>query len=243
MGTASNTITIPAPIQKTDAFSNTLAKVTNTPSIGQQEPKDSTTIVAGDTTSLLKDEVQHNISPGSTSATQPNQVFSLLDTSGRSVIYTLNNGSGVDSVRVFIPYEKKEKGDEVNMAGGDLKKDDIVLQPINPGPANKNEYRVTVINPACKSTATQNDFLNLRKKMAAAGKDEDMLAVARKGFKLKCFTTEQVKNLSLLFLNDYGKYNFYDAAYEHVSDIGNFKSLQSQLSEEYYINRFKAMLR
>jgi hypothetical protein len=79
--------------------------------------------------------------------------------------------------------------------------------------------------------------------MTAAETDEDKIAAAKKGFKSKCFTTEQVKNLSLLFLNDQGKYNFFDASYNHVSDIGNFKTLQSELKDDYYITRFKAMLR
>ncbi|MFT3910309.1 MAG: DUF4476 domain-containing protein [Ferruginibacter sp.] len=244
MATASAIITTPAPIQKTDAFSNTLAKVTNTPSIGQQEPKDSTAIVAGDASPPVKDET----TPVSIQPTQANQVLSVLDSNGRSAIYTLNNGSGVDSIRVFIPYEKKDNANEADaaingLAGSTINKDNITVPAINPVPSNKNEYKVTLVNPACRSTATESDFLNMRRKMAAAGKDEDMLAVAKKGFKSKCFTTDQVKNLSLLFLNDFGKYNFYDVAYEHVSDIGNFKSLQSQLTEEYYINRFKAMLR
>lgn len=110
-------------------------------------------------------------------------------------------------------------------------------------PENKNSYTVSTANPDCKSYATDEDFLKLRKKMASAGNDDDMIAAAKKGFRSKCYSTLQVKNLSLLFLADEGKYNFYDAAYHHVSDAENFKSLETQLSETYYINRFKAMLR
>ena len=51
-----------------------------------------------------------------------------------------------------------------------------------------------------------------------------------------------IKNLSTLFLNDDGKYKFFDAAYTHVSDPENFSSLAAELKDEYYINRFKAML-
>jgi hypothetical protein len=110
-------------------------------------------------------------------------------------------------------------------------------------PEDKNSYTVSTANPDCKSYATDEDFLKLRKKMASAGNDDDMIAAAKKGFRSKCYSTLQVKNLSLLFLADEGKYNFYDAAYHHVSDADNFKSLETQLSETYYINRFKAMLR
>jgi hypothetical protein len=83
----------------------------------------------------------------------------------------------------------------------------------------------------------------LRKTMAATETDDDMLDEARKYFKTKCFTTVQIKNLGALFLSDAGKYKFFDQAYSYVSDTENFASLQSELKEEYYINRFKAMLR
>jgi hypothetical protein len=98
-------------------------------------------------------------------------------------------------------------------------------------------------NSDCKVFATEEDFLKLRKKMAAENNDDDMVAIARKTFKAKCFTTQQLKNLSVLFLNDDGKYKFFDAAYPFVSDSTNFGSLQTVLTDEYYVNRFKAMLR
>lgn len=95
----------------------------------------------------------------------------------------------------------------------------------------------------CSSLASDNDFLKLRKKMAAESTDDGMVQEATKAFKSKCFTVAQVKNLGSLFLNDAGKYKFFDAAYTHVPDPENFSSLQSELKEEYYLNRFKAMIR
>ena len=94
----------------------------------------------------------------------------------------------------------------------------------------------------CASVAVESDFLKLRKKMAAETTDEGMVVAAKKYFKTKCFTVSQVKNLSTLFLNDNGKYKFFDAAYTHVSDPDSFPSLQAELKDEYYLNRFKAML-
>lgn len=79
--------------------------------------------------------------------------------------------------------------------------------------------------------------------MAAQKSDENMIVIARKTFVSKCFSTEQVKNLSSLFLKDEGCYNFFDAAYPHVNDTQNFQTLVSRLTDEYYINRFKAMIR
>ncbi|MFT3680388.1 MAG: DUF4476 domain-containing protein [Ferruginibacter sp.] len=100
-----------------------------------------------------------------------------------------------------------------------------------------------MINSDCKNYATEEDFLKLRKKMVSAGEEDKMIEVAKKAFKTRCFTTDQVKNLGVLFLNDAGKYNFFDAAYPFVSDSHNYSSLAGQLSDPYYINRFKVMIR
>ena len=97
-------------------------------------------------------------------------------------------------------------------------------------------------NSDCKAYATDNDFLKLRKKMAAENNTDEMIAAAKKYFKSRCFTTEQIKNLSFLFLDDEGKYKFFDAAYPFTSDSSQYSSLLEQLKDEYYINRFKAMI-
>src|SRR4030095_4151250 len=88
----------------------------------------------------------------------------------------------------------------------------------------------------CKAVANEDDFFKLRKKMASEKNDDDMISEARKIFKTKCFSTVQIRNLSSLFLTDESKYKFFDAAYQYVSDLDNFSSLQSALKEEYYIN-------
>ena len=100
-----------------------------------------------------------------------------------------------------------------------------------------------LVNSDCKNLAVEEDFLKLRKKMAAENNDDDMVDVAKKVFKYKCFTTEQIKNLCVLFLKDEGKYKFFDAAYPFVSDSYNFNELEAQLSDSYFTNRFKAMIK
>ena len=109
--------------------------------------------------------------------------------------------------------------------------------------ANENIVKPVMVNSDCKNFATEEDFLKLRKKMAAANNDDDMVAVAKKIFKSKCFTTEQIKNLSVLFLKDEGKYKIFDTAYPFVSDSHNFSTLEAQLTDAYFISRFKVMLR
>ena len=107
----------------------------------------------------------------------------------------------------------------------------------------KKDKPIVSFNSDCKAMADDNAFLKLRKKMAASSSDDAMVDAAKKTFKNTCFSVEQVKNLSALFLNDTGKYNFFDAAYPHVYDSQNFGTLQNILTDQYYISRFKAMVR
>ena len=102
---------------------------------------------------------------------------------------------------------------------------------------------MVMVNSDCKINASEDDFLKLRKKMAAETADEEMIVVAKKAFKSKCYSTEQVSNLSALFLKDDARYNFFDAAYPRVSDTQNFGRLVTKLTDEYYVTRFNAMIR
>lgn len=100
----------------------------------------------------------------------------------------------------------------------------------------------TSTNSDCKDFATNNDFLKIRKKMAAEKDRDAMVFAAKKIFKTKCFSTEQILNLSYLFLTDEGRYMFFDAAYPYTSDSEKFPVLISQLKDEYYVNRFQALI-
>lgn len=104
------------------------------------------------------------------------------------------------------------------------------------------EVTTSKVNSDCKAFATHEDFLKLRRKMAGENSVENMIKVAKKYFKLKCFSTEQIKDLSYLFLKDEGKYMFFDAAYAFTSDSDQYQLLQSLLTDEYFLNRFKAMI-
>ncbi len=124
------------------------------------------------------------------------------------------------------------------------------MDATQPGGSSKSDEKVNIIGKSsnksivakCSTSATNDDFLQLRKKMAAAIDNDAMIAEAKKIFKGMCFSTEQVKNLAYLFLTEQSRYQFFDAAYPAVADPANFNSLSVMLSDSYYINRFKAML-
>lgn len=146
-----------------------------------------------------------------------------------------------DTVQIFIPNPKTitkqvpPPQEETKFLPMDTEAKDLT-------PVKKPETQKAGKND-CVAMASETDYLKLRKKMVATDGDDAMLAAAKKVFKTKCFTSEQIKNLGTLFLNDAGRYNFFDAAYLSVSDRENFAGLQAELKDEYYISRFKAMLR
>jgi hypothetical protein len=171
---------------------------------------------------------------------------------GLTFLDTRQDGK-TDTIRVLIP-EPKALVDAPKETPKEEKKFlDIASNPASPAKEEEKKAEVKPVvtetapigtsKSSCSATADENDFFKLRKLMAAAENDDDMLSEARKYFKTKCFTVAQIKNLSTLFLNDEGKYRFFDTAYLFTSDVTNFASMQAELKEEYYINRFRAMLR
>lgn len=98
------------------------------------------------------------------------------------------------------------------------------------------------VNTDCKNFASEKDFLKIRMKMAMETSIDGMIDVAKKIMRTMCFSTGQVKNLSYLFLTDEGKYRFFDMAYAFTADSNLYYALESQLSDPYYINRFRAMI-
>jgi len=193
--------------------------------------------------------------------TAPVKISSFLDATGRSMVYVDTLNGKMDTIRVFMPYpaeikpvekpetpvpQKTEKSDTIKTV---IDEKSTAPQPVaKEMPEAKTETppavkKTAMVNSNCKDLADDRDFLKLRKKMAAQKSEDNMVIVARKDFDKHCYTTEQIKNLCVLFLTDKGRYDFFDAAYPFVSDSGNFPNLISELTEAYYINRFRAMIR
>jgi hypothetical protein len=155
------------------------------------------------------------------------------------VFVEMQSDNIADKIRILIPPDIK-KTTPLETKQEEKKFLDITSSDS----AKKDDTKVTVIKSNnCKAFANDDDFFKLRKKMVGESNDNDMLLEASKAFKTKCYSTIQIKNISTIFLTDEFKYKFFDAAYQYVSDTENFASLQSELKDEYYINRFKAMLR
>lgn len=148
-----------------------------------------------------------------------------------------------DTIRIVIPNQRSLAAAITGVPPKEEKKFlDITTDDSNI-PAGSAATSAPPARNYCADTASESDFRKLRRRMAGQNNDDDMVSEAVKYFRSKCFSVEQIKNLSSLFLFDSGKYKLFDAAYAHVSDVENFAGLQSGLSDKYYINRFQAMLR
>lgn len=151
-----------------------------------------------------------------------------------------NKAEEVPAVHGTNPTESDKKAE----AADDRKFLPIEIKAVvTPDSSMEGTHISPMINSDCKAYASEEDFLKLRKKMVAEDTEDGMIAAAQKFLKSKCYTVLQVKNLSVLFLKDQGKYKFFDLAYAFVSDSHNFHTLENQLSEPYFISRFKAMVR
>lgn len=172
-------------------------------------------------------------------------------TEGFGLVFYDKHGEHTDTIRILIPSPKvKLMAEPEAKASSDFmltkEKVDSVVEAKKKAvenAANEKNAAETVGNmPLCADMASEKDFLKLRKRMAGEETDEDMIAEAKKEFKDKCFTVEQIKFLGSLFLTSAGRYQFFDAAYQHVSDRKNYALLQAELTDEYYIKRFKALI-
>ncbi len=308
-----------------DVAKKDIAKETVPEKSNEQTKKDSANTTAGTHEIIINkpDNVQvvqtlpspKNESKDSVLIAKPNNDVALLKSvikrklkktnkEGLEMMYVDDNGYTKDTIRIFIPSDKKKQDEEKQTETVSLaqptaqikttknegaknkteskvsgqpkeivnqtqKESDFSIQPTvqqertkADGDKNKIESKIpeqlqekekqgqkepvfiksVMINSDCKNFATEEDFLKLRKKIVAENNDEDMIRVAKKYFKTKCFTTEQIKNLSVLFLKDEGKYIFFDASYAFVSDSDQYFTLEKQLTDNYYITRFRAMI-
>lgn len=163
---------------------------------------------------------------------------------GFGLVFYDIDGENSDTIRLLIPNPKftiKQTETDAPVQNqvietGELKQDSLQHKIVV-----TNNPKVPITSD-CKSIASENDFFRLRKNMATRPTDETMISEAKKVFRHKCFSTEQIKNLGALFLTSAGKYQFFDAAYLHVSDQENFPELQSEIKDDYYLKRFKALI-
>jgi hypothetical protein len=184
-------------------------------------------------------------------------------TEGFGIVYFDKTTDYTDTIRILIPASKTKIDDGAQTVSlSEIEKKDnstpkearqTDVQFLQETPAEKSKTgqntasaieapSVVANTSSCKENASDKDFVKLRKKMVGEETDEAMIDEAKKVFRNKCFTVEQLRYLSTLFLTSAAKYQFFDASYNHASDKQNFATLKSEIKDEYYLNRFKALV-
>jgi hypothetical protein len=186
-------------------------------------------------------------------------VYSLLYKNRRKMIFILKEKTTAqkivtDTVEIDLDYRDAEMIERENKEREEKEKRSLdSIQNAQMKTVNTDSVKLIAVMAketkepirftACKQVAEEKDFMQLRKKMAGADTELDMLDEAGKAFKKKCYTTEQLRNLSMLILQDDNRYRFFELAYPVVTDKNNFALLQTLLNGDQNIERFKALIR
>jgi hypothetical protein len=164
---------------------------------------------------------------------------------GFGLVFLDDSNGTVDTIRIVIP--NQNMWSQKDPAGApDTKKFLEILNvdttATGTTPAASDKVTTARRKTTCDAIANESDFFKLRRNMAAKEKDEAMIREAKKYFRKACFSTEQIRNLSGLFLTAAGKYQFFDAAYPYVSDQDQYAALQTEINDSYYTDRFKELI-
>ena len=172
--------------------------------------------------------------------------------SGREtvLVYIDHQSASDDTIRLSITEDSIVSLDNDPVTAKDTA---VVVAREEPGAAidsstlEKGKDSVLAVRKAevrtdCRRMASEKDMVAMRKKMIMMADEDEMVALALKDFKQRCYSTERIQNMSYVFTTDKGRYKLFDAAFPYVYDPSNFPQLERLLNEEYYINRFRALI-
>jgi hypothetical protein len=138
--------------------------------------------------------------------------YSYLDSSGRTLIYQVEELKKPDTVALKISYTDS------------VAKLKVAVQ----------ETKSIAIDTTfhCVLAAGDSDIITLRRKMIAAENEVAMFEVSMVYLPLKCYTTLQLKNLAVLFLDEKKRLEFLKNGYAYCMDPSSFNTLQILFVED-----------
>lgn len=149
-----------------------------------------------------------------------------VDSTGTQMVFVDQKaGGGQDTISVWLPTTDKER------SPAELQKEtkDTASSTILP---NRSD---------CRNLVSVSELGVLRRRMEAAPDEDAKVAVATREFKAKCFTTEQVRSLLVVFTREEGRYKLIGAAYPYIYDPGNYDQFLPILKDPYFIHRFRKL--
>ncbi|UYQ93431.1 DUF4476 domain-containing protein [Chitinophaga horti] len=144
-----------------------------------------------------------------------------------------------EEVKENKPSAKELKRQKRKEAREAAESDSVMQEPAEV----KADASQRLVNTDCEKIMEVEDFRKMMRKMSGQKKEEDMLDVFRKGVRGVCVSTDQVRSLVQLLDNENNRYQLLDIAYPKTYDTENFEGLSGLLKQEYYQDRFKAMIR
>jgi hypothetical protein len=165
---------------------------------------------------------------GASPATAPSRIRKLLDyadSTGLQVVYADTDAEGrQDTVAVWIP-------------AGTLSEDTAARALDAPATLSGRSPRTD-----CKGMVSVAELGQLRRRMESIPDEDAKVAAALREFRLRCYTTEQVRSLLVVFFREEGRYKLLDAAFPMIYDPEAFLDLQSVLRDPYFIHRFRRLV-
>jgi hypothetical protein len=255
-----------------DPFSVMLAEVSDNPTILQQKKKEvqSAPALIEDTTSLgitRQNDTQIQVIAVKEIPLTSNNVITvqkenqrnrnkkidrtmyLVDSTGISIGYEIIEGDNSEKVVIFIPKQQDMPETETKPTVGKKKRkkqqEQVAVKEQDLSKVNDIEKKqIETKELRCENIATEADFRMIRKMLASEDDEELMVVVAdtTMGNSQKCFSSEQVRNLAVLFLNDRIRLQFVESAIVHLSDYGNASLLESLFQDEENRKKIKATI-
>ena len=120
------------------------------------------------------------------------------------------------------------------------------LEKTTQAPANINLNKSSFASklnqtPKC-IIATEADLNSLRSVMKTLNNESEMIELAKLAFKERCFSVEQIKNISTLIINEQNKLIFFLDARQNIYDAENYPTLQTQLTTPAILTQFRNSL-
>ncbi len=184
----------------------------------------------------IKENILHQSVQDSLITTSPFKKIrdaEMLD--GIEQIYVEKNNNKIDTISIFIPFKKIISADTVKE----------ITQPIieEKKMASNNLDVIQLKEVDCNELATEFDYKNFIAELQRNPVIKNKLALAATILKKKCYTTSQIKKLSVLFMYDKAKLDFFKLAINSIADIRNFHFLENEIKDESIKQDFLDLLK
>ncbi|ASZ10972.1 DUF4476 domain-containing protein [Chitinophaga pendula] len=130
-----------------------------------------------------------------------------------------------------------------NLPAGTITPATTPAESDTPKENDKKNSALKMVNSDCANVMDDAAYRKVLRRFVAAKDDDGMIDAFRKNTKNYCLETAQIKSLVQLLSTDENRYKLLDLAYPKAYDSEQFSSLSSLLTDSYYQNRFKAMVK